>query len=186
MTLKLERALRRAALCHRDQSRRGNGVPYFQHAVAVAMILDRLGFSEDVVVAGLLHDVVEDTPTTLDELEREFGPQVAETVRLCSETKTDAEGRKRPWLDRKRDHIEVLDGAPVSARAVVLADKLHNLRSIEVDLREGLEVWSTFHADRSQVLWYYQSMVDRLGKNSPQLETLANECREVLGTLRAM
>src|SRR5438270_8031546 len=102
MTPKLERALRWAAVAHRSQERRGSGVPYVQHAMAVAMILDRLGFSEDVVIAGLLHDLVEDTRTTIEQLHDEFGAQVAETVHFCSETKTDAQGRLRPWIDRKK------------------------------------------------------------------------------------
>src|SRR5947209_7912788 len=129
LTLKLERALRWAATCHQGQFRRGCEAPYVEHALGVALILDRLGFAEDVVIAGLLHDVVEDTDATLEQVEARFGAAVAETVRHCSEIKADAQGRKRPWIDRKRDHLEALAGAPAAARAVVLADKLHNLVS---------------------------------------------------------
>ncbi len=158
MTTRLESALRWAAVCHRGQVRKGSDAPYVEHVVGVALILDRLGFDQDVVIAGLLHDVVEDTDATLDQVEARFGPEVAETVRHSSEIKTDAQGRKRPWIDRKRDHLDALAGAPVAARAVVLADKLHNLISIELDLCEGRPVWATFHADRAQVLSYYRTM----------------------------
>jgi guanosine-3',5'-bis(diphosphate) 3'-pyrophosphohydrolase len=186
MSLTLERALRWAAVWHRDQERRGSGVPYVQHAMAVAMILDRLGFPEEVVIAGLLHDVVEDTEATLDQVRSAFGAEVAEIVRHCSEVKLDAQGRKRPWIDRKRDHLDALATAPLSALAVVLADKLHNLRSIQLDLQEGRPVWSQFHADREQVLWYYRSAIEQLGGNDPRLEALTRQCRQVLNEVEAL
>ena len=68
MTPNLERALRWAAVCHHGQFRRGSATPYFAHVMAVALILDRLGYDEGVVIAGLLHDVVEDTAATLDQV----------------------------------------------------------------------------------------------------------------------
>jgi (p)ppGpp synthase/HD superfamily hydrolase len=180
MSPRLERAFRLAALRHAGQVRRGSGVPYLQHVASVALILDRLGYSEDVVIAGLLHDLVEDTETTLDEVRAEFGEAVAEIVGHGSEVKTDAEGRKRPWIDRKRDHLAALASASPEARAVVLADKLHNLLSIEADLADGRDVWTSFHADREMVLWYYRSMLDVLGAADPPIETLVQQCQEVL------
>ena len=129
-SLNLERALRWAATCHHGQARKGSGVPYVQHVAAVAMILDRLGYGEDVVVAGLLHDVVEDCDVTLDDVRDRFGMEVAALVAHGSEVKLDATGTKRPWIDRKRDHLAALADAPPDARALVLADKLHNLASI--------------------------------------------------------
>ena len=134
ISMTLERAIRRAADWHDGQHRKGSTLPYMVHPFAVAMILDRLGFAEDVVIAGLLHDVVEDTEATLADVETEFGPRVAELVGWCSERKKDDSGAHRPWADRKRDHIEALAAAPTDARAVVLADKLHNLTSIRFDL----------------------------------------------------
>jgi (p)ppGpp synthase/HD superfamily hydrolase len=186
LTIALEKALRWSAVCHRGQVRRASDVPYIEHAMGVALILDRLGFDEDVVIAGLLHDVVEDTDATVAQVEDRFGPDVAEIVRHCSEIKTDAHGRKRPWIDRKRDHLDALAGAPVSARAVVLADKLHNLISIEVDLREGRPIWAGFHAERFQVLWYYRSTIERLGTGDPRLDSLARASREVLERVEAV
>jgi (p)ppGpp synthase/HD superfamily hydrolase len=183
MTPNLERALRWAAVCHDGQVRRGSDTPYFEHVVAVALILDRLGFDEDVVIAGLLHDVVEDTAVTLDQVRERFGNVVAEIVAACTEVKTDHEGRRRPWIDRKRDHIAALDSAPMPALAVILADKLHNLLSIELDLREGRPVWSQFHAEREQVLWYYRTVIDRFGSREPRLESLGECCREILDRL---
>src|SRR4051794_19416262 len=73
MSPRLDAALRFAATCHRGQTRRGCDIPYFEHAVAVGWILDRAGFDEEVVIAGLLHDVVEDTPATAADVEERFG-----------------------------------------------------------------------------------------------------------------
>lgn len=180
MSSNLERALRWAAECHLGQVRKASGAPYIEHVVGVAMIVDRLGFDEDVVIGALLHDVVEDTDATLEDVRARFGGAVAEIVRHCSEVKTDDEGRKRPWIDRKRDHLAALIEASAPARAVVLADKLHNLVSIECDLRDGLPVWSHFHAERSQVLWYYRTAIETLGFGDARLDALESECRALL------
>jgi (p)ppGpp synthase/HD superfamily hydrolase len=181
MTLRLEQAMRFAAKAHAGQLRKCGGTPYFEHAAAVAMILDRMGFPEDVVIAGLLHDVVEDTPTTFEEVAAHFGARVSELVRHCSEVKTDEQGRKRPWFDRKRDHLAALvEEAPTEAWGIVLADKLHNLTSIELDLSEKRPVWSHFHAGREEVLQYYRATIDLCPCGDPRLEQLAMSCREVL------
>ncbi len=180
MTPRLERALRWSALCHRGQTRKGSDVPYFEHPAAVAMILDRAGFDEDVVIAGLLHDVVEDTTATLEDVSARFGTEVRELVRHCSEVKRDAEGRKRPWIDRKRDHLADLVGAPTTVWAIILADKLHNLTCIELDLEQGHPVWSQFNAERSQVLWYYRATFDAVPGGDPRIDSLVADCRTVL------
>ncbi len=183
---RLDRAMRWSAACHAGQFRRGSDVPYFQHVAAVAMILDRAGFEEDVVIAGLLHDVVEDTPATLADVSERFGEAVAALVSVCSEEKLDASGNKRPWIDRKRDHLAAIAKADESARAVILADKLHNLASIEVDLEAGLPIWERFHADRDRVLWYYQAMIDACSGDDPQLSALEKACRDRLARIEAL
>jgi (p)ppGpp synthase/HD superfamily hydrolase len=180
MSTRIEQALRYASVGHQGQMRRVTSVPYVEHVMAVAWILDRAGFAEDVVIAGLLHDLVEDTPATLGDIEQRFGAVVAELVGHCSEVKTDAHGKKRAWLDRKRSHLADLARAPVDAHAVLLADKLHNLISIEIDLRAGQSVWTHFHASREQVLWYYRAVIECCGTGDPRLESLAKQCEEVL------
>ncbi len=180
LSLRLESALRRAASWHAAEVRKGSQVPYFAHPVAVAMILDRLGFDEDVVIAGLLHDVVEDTDATPEDVLREFGPRVSRLVADLSERKVDDLGAKRPWIDRKTEHIDHLAGASVESRAIALADKLHNLTSIEFDLAEGRPVWSLFNASRESVLWYYRTSIERYSFETPELAELAGACRAVL------
>jgi (p)ppGpp synthase/HD superfamily hydrolase len=181
----LERALRWAAVCHEGQRRKGSDTPYIEHVVAVALLLDRLGFAEEVVIAGLLHDVVEDTSATLEDVKSQFGAEVAAVVGHCSEVKTDAAGQKRPWAVRKREHLEALLHAPAAARAVVLADKLHNLISIELDLRAGRDVWSAFNAGRTAVLEYYRKSLEQLPTEDPRLVNLADRGRRVLAAIEA-
>jgi guanosine-3',5'-bis(diphosphate) 3'-pyrophosphohydrolase len=184
-SLDFERALRLSASGHRDQVRKGSGIPYVEHPMAVALILDRSGFEESVAIAGLLHDLVEDTDVTLEQVREGFGDRVAELVGYCSEVKVDAEGRKRPWIDRKRDHLAAVANAPDAAQAVILADKLHNLVSIQLDLVDGRAVWECFNASRNQVLWYHGAMIDACRSDDPRLARLKDECRVVLAEVAA-
>jgi (p)ppGpp synthase/HD superfamily hydrolase len=186
MSSRLEQAMRWAAASHHGHMRRSSDTPYFEHVAAVALILDRAGFDEDVVIAGLLHDVVEDTAVTLDDVAARFGAPMAQIVQHCTEIKADAHGEKRPWIERKRDHIASLLAAPVPARGVILADKLHNLICIELDLREGRPVWSAFHAERERVLWYYDAIIDACGRDDPRLAELAGACRDVLARVQRL
>jgi (p)ppGpp synthase/HD superfamily hydrolase len=186
MTLRLEQAMRWSARCHHGQMRKADDIPYFQHVAAVALVLAQAGFDEDVVIAGFLHDVVEDTRATLDEVAARFGPDVCEVVQYCSEVKTDAQGRKRPWIDRKRDHLAALASAPLDVQAVVLADKLHNLTSIELDLLEGRNVWAQFNADRPQVLWYNRAAIEACTSDDPRIRALVSACLEVLARVESL
>jgi (p)ppGpp synthase/HD superfamily hydrolase len=177
---RLEHAVRWAAVAHSVQVRKASGVPYIEHPMAVALILDRAGLAEEVVIAGLLHDVVEDTDATLEDVRSRFGDEVAVFVESCSEIKLDTEGRKRPWSDRKRDHLAALASAPFATRAVVLADKLHNLFCMALDLEEGREVWAGFNADRGAVLAYYRANLETLGLGDSRLEILSRQAFALL------
>lgn len=162
---RFERALRWATVWHDGQHRKASLTPYVQHPIAVAWILDRLGYDEDVVIAALLHDVVEDTEATLDDIRERFGDRVADLVAHCSERKTDDEGRQRPWIDRKRDHLEALRAAPEASKAIVLADCLHNMRSMVGDLaQEGEPFWNRFNAGRDQIFTRFRMVLERLGQ----------------------
>ncbi|MHB1558386.1 MAG: HD domain-containing protein [Isosphaeraceae bacterium] len=183
---RVERALRWAAVLHAGQTRKASEIPYFAHVAAVAMIVEHAGFGEDAVIAALLHDTVEDTDATLKDVEDRFGPAVAATVAACSEIKRDAEGRPRPWIDRKRDHLHAMSGLDLTARAVILADKLHNLVSIELDLDEGRPVWKAFNAGRDQVLWYYRAVIDACDDEAdPRVHGLAQAARAALERIEA-
>ncbi|WP_152051441.1 HD domain-containing protein [Tautonia marina] len=182
---RFERALRWATIWHDGQHRKASPTPYVQHPIAVAWILDRLGYDEDVVIAALLHDVVEDTEATLDDIRERFGDRVADLVAHCSERKTDDEGRQRPWIDRKRDHLEALMAAPEASKAIVLADCLHNMRSMVDDLaQEGEPFWNRFNARRDQIFTRFRMVLERLGEGEDdRLRELARLGRLTLAEL---
>jgi len=139
-----------------------------------------------VVAAGLLHDVAEDTATTLDELREKVGEEVAGLVAANTERKVDEEGRARAWAGRKREALNCLSESPVGARAVGLADKLHNLLSIELDLTAGFDVWATFRAERGAVLDYYREAAGRWGGGDARVDGLARGCLEALERIEEM
>lgn len=180
----VERAMRVAAVAHRHQRRKSCDLPYLTHPASVALILAQAGFIEETILAAaLLHDVVEDTPVTLAELAGQFPPQVVEYVAALTEQKLDEQGQKRPWEVRKADHIQHISQAPVAARAIALADKLHNLGTIHSDLVAGTDVWSRFGASMERVLDYHRRMIDAAAGTDPELRPLAEAGRRLLNEL---
>ena len=182
----VERALRVAARAHRAQVRKASDVPYVSHLAGVAIILCRAGFQDDAILAAaLLHDAVEDTDYTVEMLTADFPTEVVAWVAAATERKTDADGAKRPWEDRKLEHIAQVAAAPLEARAMVLADKLHNLGSMLYDLAAGESLWDRFNAPRERILWYHREMIDRAVGDEPRLAGLAAACRVLVGRLEA-
>ncbi len=156
----VEKAFRVAADAHRTQTRKASGLPYFQHPASVALVLACCGFEDDeLFAAAALHDTVEDTDCTVESLTAEFPEAVVKLVLECSENKFDASGEKIPWRVRKENHIAVVGKASPSARAIVLADKLHNLGSMIFDLERGDELWGRFNASPEDVIWYHREIV---------------------------
>jgi (p)ppGpp synthase/HD superfamily hydrolase len=122
------------------------------------MILAKAGCSDEVIAAGILHDTVEDTPLTLDDIRKYFGDKVASMVNGCSEP-----DKSLPWEDRKRHTVEFLKTAPLEVRLVACADKLHNIRTIASEYqRIGDEVWANFKRGGKDQEWYYRALVDSL------------------------
>ncbi len=181
----LEQAMRVAARYHRSQTRKSSDLPYITHPAGMAVLLARAGFTDDAVLAAaLLHDTLEDTAYTAEELTAEFPPDVAEYVDVLSEEKVDQAGRKRPWRVRKEDHIAKIATAPLPARAIVLADKLHNLVTMRYDLELGQPIWDRFNAPPEDILWYHRAVVEAAGVgDDSRLRRLAEQCTEVIDSL---
>lgn len=159
---KFEDALLHSARLHRDQTRKGTGVPYVTHLLAVAALVGENGGREDEVVAALLHDAPEDAggEALLAEIRTRYGGNVADVVAGCSDTYEDP---KPPWRDRKEAFIARLADAPAPVRLVVSADKLHNARSVVADYRAlGEGLWDRFNGGRDGTLWYYRAVTDAL------------------------
>lgn len=180
-----DRVLRFAAEGHRDQFRRGSLVPYIVHPIAVARIVERAGFDEATVAAALLHDLVEDTTVTLNDIGMKFDAATVAIVAGCTEIKHDAQGEPIPWEERKQAHLDRLRVKPLlGVRAVMLADKLDNLRCIGLDLKAGRPVWDQFHAGRGRVLWYYEAMIITCECGDRRVRHLADACRRELEAVR--
>jgi (p)ppGpp synthase/HD superfamily hydrolase len=162
-----EAALTAAARAHRGQTRKGGDVPYIVHPVHVATILLRYGFPEEVIIAGLLHDVVEDADVPLARIEAEFGPAVAGMVAALTEVKQEG-GVQRAWEVRKRELLDLVRNASREAAAIKAADALHNARTLAADLRrEGALFWRHLSRGPEPSMWYYRSVAavvrERLG-----------------------
>lgn len=180
----VERAMRIAAQAHRHHHRKGSDLPYITHPTHAAMILLRAGIDDDeILAAALLHDVVEDTEHTLEMLAVDFPPKVVQLVAAMTERKHDHDGRKRSWQERKDEHLQHIAAEPWEARAIVLADKLHNLGSMVEDLEAGQELWARFNSPPEKILWYYREMVATAFQDDPRLGGLAQECAELIARL---
>jgi (p)ppGpp synthase/HD superfamily hydrolase len=157
---KFEAALVYAARLHRDQTRKGSGIPYVNHLLAVAAIVGENGGTEEEVIAALLHDAPEDHGgrARLEEIRERFGDDVAEIVASCTDTYEDP---KPTWQPRKEAYVAHVRTAPASVRLVSAADKLHNARAILADLRvSGDKLWDRFTGGKEGTLWYYRALVD--------------------------
>ena len=178
----IERAMRASIAAHDGQWRKGGqGVPYIVHPMHVALMLSRFAMEEDVIVAGLLHDVVEDCPDwTIERVEREFGAHVAAIVRQLTEDKT------QPWDERKRSAVEHVPHLSPEAASVKAVDQLHNLNSLIAELtahRDHDEVWSRFKGGRERTLQHARELAEALAKRvDPRI---GRALRSTLATLVA-
>ena len=160
LTGRFSEALVLAASLHRHQVRKGGGIPYISHLLAVCSIVLEHGGEEDEAIAALLHDGPEDQggEPTLAMIGRLFGERVQTIVAACSDT---FETPKPPWLERKKAYIEHLSSEEVPRSAVLVsaADKLHNLVTTIDDLEAtGPTLWDRFSSTPEQQLWYYRSL----------------------------
>ncbi|MBI2439639.1 MAG: bifunctional (p)ppGpp synthetase/guanosine-3',5'-bis(diphosphate) 3'-pyrophosphohydrolase [Candidatus Moranbacteria bacterium] len=166
LTPKIERAIVRATLLHEHQRRKVNRVPYIVHPYAVAFLLAHYVDDEDVIIAGLLHDVLEDVPHYAEEnLREEFGERAFRIVKEVTEDMTQAEKknhdqRSARWLERKKKYLLNLSDDSEEALLVVAADKIHNLRSFLEDYtRHGEVIWSQLNTKKEGMLWFYGEVV---------------------------
>jgi (p)ppGpp synthase/HD superfamily hydrolase len=161
------RAFQFAAKLHSGQARKASTIPYIAHLMGVASLVLEAGGDEDLAIAALLHDVVEDCggAPMLNKIHRQFGSRVAKIVEGCTDTD---KYPKPPWRERKEYYLGHLKGADADTRLVSAADKLNNVRSILSDYRKiGEFVWQRFNGGRDGTLWYYRSLLDEFLRDPP-------------------
>jgi len=178
---RFEQALLFANRKHAGQLRKGTPAPYISHLIGVASLVLEAGGDEDLAIAALLHDVVEDCggAPRLQEVRRRFGRRVAHVVEGCTDTDITP---KPPWRQRKEAYLRHLRSADADTRLVSAADKLHNVRHILTDFREdGDKIWERFNGKRAGTLWYYRALLKEFRRTKPN--RVVNEFRRAVRDL---
>lgn len=178
MTPKIHQAICYAGKRHDGQVRKGTSIPYIVHPLEVMAILIENGCSEDVIVAGILHDVIEDTcnndsvrDTVRGEIRDKFGDSVLKIVNGESEDKS------KSWKERKQHTIDCLKTDSLEVRLVCCGDKLSNIMSIEADKNKiGDRVFQRFNAPKEQLAWYYKSIGENLHLEGYKMFNEYKEC----------
>ena len=173
---------------HKEDYRKGTDIPYFSHLMSVCALVMESGGNAEECIAALLHDVVEDNPNVeREDVAKEFGERVAEIVIGLSDASAKTGEEKPPWKARKEKYLEHLRNCDDASIILVSnADKLHNARSILIDLTDpeiGEKVWDRFSATREQSLWYYKSLLEIYKEKSPAYR-LVRELNEVIDRLQ--
>ena len=152
----LNQATQFAAIAHDgDYRKKRPELPYISHPAMVAMLLLKLGLDEEIVAAAILHDTVEDTAVTIEDIKNKFGKTIAELVGGCTEDKT------KTWQERKQHQLDAIKTAPYGVLMIKLADKLHNITAMVQDKQELGEqtMFEGFNAGAEKQKWYYQGLV---------------------------
>ena len=151
-----------AAEAHDGMRRRKSELPYILHPMEVGVIIGTMTDSQEVVAAGVLHDVVEDAEISIDEIGAKFGSRVQELVAAETENKRDDLPPEQTWRIRKEESLEKLKNTDdIEVLILWIGDKLSNIRAIYRDfLVEGNALWNRFHqSDISAQAWYYRSIM---------------------------
>lgn len=160
----LDRAIIFAVNAHRNTERRGKGFPYIVHPLEAVEIVATITPDQELLAAAALHDTIEDTDVTVEDIRREFGNRVAELVYAESDRFTQGVSEEDSWHERKQAAIDRLAAAPHDAKIVAMGDKLSNMRAIYRDyMVKGDELWKIFHAkDKASHEWHYRGLADSL------------------------
>ncbi|MDD2376998.1 MAG: HD domain-containing protein [Clostridia bacterium] len=160
-------AINFATIAHDGQIRKSNGIPKITHLYGVAMLILQFGYSEELAIAGLLHDVVEDCKGySLETIKDKFGKDVADYVFDVTEM-----DKSLSWKERKLHHIEYMKTACIDSKVLCAADKIHNLHSLYEDLqKQGENIWNKFNATKQETLWYYTEMYKSITSNCEHQE----------------
>ena len=178
----LDKAIIFATKAHKGQFRKGTKTPYILHPLEAAAIVGTMTTDNEIIAAAVLHDVVEDTKVSLEEIANIFSHKVAYLVNSESEDKRENLPPEDTWRIRKEEALDHLRTSPLDVKMITLGDKLSNMRAIHRDYKTlGDALWQRFNQkDKSQHYWYYQTIAAFLSELSeyPAYEeyvTLINE-----------
>jgi len=183
---RLDAALAMASHAHAGQTRKGTEIPYVAHPVHVALMVLQAGATEDMVIAALLHDTLEDTAVERSEIARVFGPHVLDLV--ASMTQRSPEETGLTWRQVKEEALRHLEAGGAELLLIKSADTLHNSASLLMDVRaRGKDAFTRFKRDPQDQLWFYGEVAricsERLGHDhavaSELLETVTNLRKEL-------
>ena len=161
----LEEAIIYATVMHQGKVRKFGNRPFILHPLEVAQILATMTDDQEIIAAGILHDIVEDTDGTLEEIEKRFGQRVALIVSSESETDYPGEEKSATWKRRKEESLKVLrNSSDIGVKMLWLADKLANIRSLSgMYSEQGEKMWKRFHqSDPEMQRWYYRSIAENV------------------------
>ena len=181
-TTLLDRAIVFAVRAHAGTERRGKGFPYIVHPMEAMEIVATMTCDQELLAAAALHDTVEDTDVTIEQIRTEFGDRIASLVASESDTVLDGLSVEESWHARKQAAIDRLALASRDAKIVALGDKLSNMRAIARDYaQQGDALWDLFHAkDPKDHEWHYRGLADALSELRGtfaynEFETLINQ-----------
>jgi len=162
----LDRAIIFAVRAHAGTERRGKGFPYIVHPLEAVEIVATMTRDQELLAAAALHDTVEDTDVTIEQIRAEFGDRIASLVASESDTFEASVSEEQSWHARKQAAIDRLARASHDAKIVALGDKLSNMRAIARDYaRQGDALWSLFHAkDPKDHEWHYLGLAASLSE----------------------
>ena len=160
-----DKAVKFAVEAHSGTERRCKGYPYIIHPMEAAAIVATMTNDQELLAAAVLHDTVEDTDVTIEQIRELFGDRVAELV----QHETAPLDESLTWREKKTAQLKQLADAPHDSKIVALGDKFSNMSGIALDYRQiGDEVWKRFHAPNGKpdVEWYYRSLADAMSELS--------------------
>jgi (p)ppGpp synthase/HD superfamily hydrolase len=187
LTERYAQAVAYASVLHGAQVRKGTDIAYMSHLLGVSSLAIEAGGDEDLAIAALLHDAVEDAGglPRLADVRVRFGDRVADIVLACSDSTDEEWKRSVTYRTRKQAYLDHLADAPDDVVLVSTADKLHNARAIVTDLqRSGVKVLSKFNGSRKQVLWYYNACFE-IAENRQVSDTLTLPLEAAVDAIRS-
>lgn len=165
----IKRAIEFAASAHEGTYRKGTHQPYIFHPLEVLSLISMMTDDDEIMCAAVLHDTVEDTGASIDDIKKEFGEKVASLVSSETEDKRGQVNKEGTWIDRKKESIELLkNNSEVGSKMICLCDKVSNLRSFHLlQMQIGEEMWNNFNMkDPKKHYWYYSEIANALSEFS--------------------